>query len=164
MVNTLLKSPCPPEPPLHGQDLQLSHSWSKWLETATLGGESEYLHDRLCSSIIEAAEAGNPFPLAFLLRRLAGESAQEDIPSATLASKAKDALLDNPADVLPLLSSVSVESPAQRKGRTMKKRFTEAQIVGFLREADAGIPVTDLCRTHGFSDASDYSGGARSAA
>lgn len=38
----------------------------------------------------------------------------------------------------------------------MKKRFTEAQIVGFLREADAGIPVKDLCRTHGFSDASYY--------
>ena len=33
----------------------------------------------------------------------------------------------------------------------MKKRFTEAQIVGFLREADAGIPVKDLCRKHGFS-------------
>ena len=28
----------------------------------------------------------------------------------------------------------------------MKKRFTEAQIVGFLREADAGLPVKDLCR------------------
>ena len=26
----------------------------------------------------------------------------------------------------------------------MKKRFTEAQIVGFLREADAGLPVKDL--------------------
>ena len=37
----------------------------------------------------------------------------------------------------------------------MKKRFTEAQIVGFLREADAGIPVKDLCRKHGFSDGSD---------
>ena len=33
----------------------------------------------------------------------------------------------------------------------MKKRFTEAQIVGFLREVDAEIPVKDLCRTHGFS-------------
>ena len=44
----------------------------------------------------------------------------------------------------------------KRKGRTMKKRFTEAQIVGFLREADAGIPVKDLCRKHGFSDASYY--------
>ena len=38
----------------------------------------------------------------------------------------------------------------------MKKRFTEAQIVGFLREADAGIPVKDLCRKHGFSEASYY--------
>ena len=38
----------------------------------------------------------------------------------------------------------------------MKKRFTEAQIVGFLREADAWIPVKDLCRKHGFSDASYY--------
>jgi putative transposase len=28
----------------------------------------------------------------------------------------------------------------------MKKRFTEAQIVGFLREADAGVAVKDLCR------------------
>jgi putative transposase len=36
----------------------------------------------------------------------------------------------------------------------MKKRFTEAQIVGFLREADAGVAVKDLCRKHGFSEAS----------
>jgi len=38
----------------------------------------------------------------------------------------------------------------------MKKRFAEAQIVGFLREADAGIAVKDLCRKHGFSEASYY--------
>jgi len=38
----------------------------------------------------------------------------------------------------------------------MKKRFTEAQIVGFLREADTGLPVKDLCRRHGFSEASYY--------
>ena len=38
----------------------------------------------------------------------------------------------------------------------MKKRFTEAQIAGFLREADAGLPVKDLCRKHGFSEASYY--------
>jgi putative transposase len=38
----------------------------------------------------------------------------------------------------------------------MKKRFTEGQIVGFLREADAGIPVKDLCRKHGFSMGSYY--------
>jgi putative transposase len=38
----------------------------------------------------------------------------------------------------------------------MKKRFTEAQIVGFLREADAGVAIKDLCRKHGFSEASYY--------
>jgi putative transposase len=38
----------------------------------------------------------------------------------------------------------------------MKKRFTEAQIVGFLREADAGVTVKDLCRKHGFSEPSYY--------
>jgi putative transposase len=38
----------------------------------------------------------------------------------------------------------------------MKKRFTEAQIVGFLRAADAGLPVKELCRKHGFSEASYY--------
>ena len=38
----------------------------------------------------------------------------------------------------------------------MKKRFTEAQIIGFLKEAEAGAPVKELCRKHGFSDASFY--------
>lgn len=38
----------------------------------------------------------------------------------------------------------------------MKKRFTEEQIIGFLKEADAGMPVKDLCRRHGFSEASYY--------
>ena len=38
----------------------------------------------------------------------------------------------------------------------MKKRCTEAQIIGFLREAETGLPVKDLCRRHGFSEASSY--------
>ena len=38
----------------------------------------------------------------------------------------------------------------------MKKRFTEEQIIGFLREAEAGLPAKDLCRRHGFSEASYY--------
>ena len=37
-----------------------------------------------------------------------------------------------------------------------KSRYTEEQIIGFIREAEAGIPVADLCRKHGFSDASFY--------
>jgi len=38
----------------------------------------------------------------------------------------------------------------------VKKRYSEEQIIGFLREADAGIAVKDLCRRHGFSEASYY--------
>jgi putative transposase len=38
----------------------------------------------------------------------------------------------------------------------MKQRFSEAQIIGFLREAEAGLAVKDLCRRHGFSEASYY--------
>jgi len=38
----------------------------------------------------------------------------------------------------------------------VKKRFSEEQIIGFLREADKGVPVKELCRRHGFSDVSYY--------
>jgi putative transposase len=38
----------------------------------------------------------------------------------------------------------------------MKKRFTEEQIIGFLNQAQAGVPISELCRKHGFSDASFY--------
>jgi putative transposase len=38
----------------------------------------------------------------------------------------------------------------------VKKRFSEEQIIGFLREAEAGMPIKDLCRRHGFSEASYY--------
>ena len=38
----------------------------------------------------------------------------------------------------------------------MKKRFSEEQIIGFLKEAERGVPVKELCRKHGFSDASFY--------
>ena len=37
-----------------------------------------------------------------------------------------------------------------------KSRFSETQIVGILKEADAGVEVKDLCRTHGISDATYY--------
>ncbi|MCB1801383.1 MAG: transposase, partial [Gammaproteobacteria bacterium] len=36
----------------------------------------------------------------------------------------------------------------------MKKRYSEEQIIGFLKEADAGVPIKELCRRHGFSEAS----------
>ena len=38
----------------------------------------------------------------------------------------------------------------------MKKRYSEERIIGFLKEADSGVPVKELCRRHGFSEASYY--------
>jgi len=38
----------------------------------------------------------------------------------------------------------------------MKKRYSDEQIIGFLREVDAGVSVKDLCRRHGFSEGSYY--------
>ena len=37
-----------------------------------------------------------------------------------------------------------------------RNRFSEEQIIGILKEHEAGIAVSDLCRKHGVSDASIY--------
>ncbi len=37
-----------------------------------------------------------------------------------------------------------------------RKRFSEEQIIRILKEAEAGVPVKDLCRKHGMSNASFY--------
>ena len=37
-----------------------------------------------------------------------------------------------------------------------KTRFTETKIVAILKEADAGIRVSDICRKHDISDATYY--------
>ena len=39
----------------------------------------------------------------------------------------------------------------------MKKgRFSDAQIMGILKQAGSGVPVSELCREHGMSSASFY--------
>ena len=37
-----------------------------------------------------------------------------------------------------------------------KSRFTETQIVSILNEAEAGLPVKEVCRKHGISSACYY--------
>jgi putative transposase len=37
-----------------------------------------------------------------------------------------------------------------------KTRYTEEQIIGILKEAEAGIAVIDLCRKYGISDQTYY--------
>ncbi len=42
-----------------------------------------------------------------------------------------------------------------------RSRFTEEQIISILKEHEAGVLVSDLCRKHGVSDASVYKWKAR---
>ncbi len=37
-----------------------------------------------------------------------------------------------------------------------KSRFTEEQIIGFIKQAEAGLPIKELCRKGGFSNATFY--------
>ena len=37
-----------------------------------------------------------------------------------------------------------------------RKQFSEEQIIGILKEAEAGAVVTELCRKHGLSSATYY--------
>jgi putative transposase len=37
-----------------------------------------------------------------------------------------------------------------------KSRFSEEQIIGVLKEHRAGLPVAEICRRHGISDATLY--------
>jgi putative transposase len=42
-----------------------------------------------------------------------------------------------------------------------RKRFTEEQIIGVLKEAEAGAKPAELCRRHGISEATYYNWKAR---
>ena len=42
-----------------------------------------------------------------------------------------------------------------------RKRYAEEQIIGMLKEGEAGAKVAELCRTHGVSEATYYNWKAR---
>ena len=48
------------------------------------------------------------------------------------------------------------ESPSTEDTDTKKSRFDEAQIIGVLREQEAGSPTADVCRRHGISEQTFY--------
>lgn len=37
-----------------------------------------------------------------------------------------------------------------------KSRFTEAQIIGMIKEQESGLPIVEICRKHGLSMATFY--------
>jgi len=48
----------------------------------------------------------------------------------------------------------NVESASRKAGR--KKRFIEEQIIGVLKEAEAGMKVDEVCRKYSISGATYY--------
>jgi putative transposase len=51
---------------------------------------------------------------------------------------------------------LELESGHQRTDGMRRKQFSEEQIIGILKEAEAGAVVTELCRKHGMSSATYY--------
>ncbi len=66
-----------------------------------------------------------------------------------------EARINRSVDVSPLVpSSTWTWRPTLEGTDGMKrKQFSKEQVIGLLKEADAGAVVTELCRKHGMSSA-----------
>ena len=49
-----------------------------------------------------------------------------------------------------------LESVQRGDGRRKRSRFTEEQIIGMLKEHEAGTKTAEICRKHGISEATFY--------
>ena len=50
----------------------------------------------------------------------------------------------------------SVESVSQGDGPIKRRRFSDEQIIGIIKEQEPGAVTADVCRRHGFSEATFY--------
>jgi putative transposase len=100
--------------------------------------------------LIPAPGLGRLVPFAELLGRFgrAGETAESPVVAIE--------------PLLPFCARTNEPEKIKDEDQSMKcSRFTEEQIIGILKEHEAGVSVADLCRKHGVSDASIYKWKAR---
>ena len=62
----------------------------------------------------------------------------------------------NAVDLLPENRVMRQESSPRKEDFAMKRRFSEEQIIGILREQEAGGAVKEITRRHGISEQSFY--------
>src|SRR5690606_35644881 len=75
-----------------------------------------------------------------------------------MPASTRKSLLDTMGTWLVFSNRLQEEMISLEPAKTaMKKtKFTEAQIIGILKEQESGLKVSDICRKHGISDATFY--------